>query len=232
MGEIILGAEALLRWTHATRGPISPALFILLAEQHGLIREITGWVLDRALEETKDLDITVAVNASAVEFADPAFADELAVIIARHDYDAQRLEIEITETAILEEGEEVRHAMDRLHAMGVKTALDDFGVGYSSLSHLQLYPFDKLKIDRLFITRCSEDVQSATLVHAVISIGRALGLKVVAEGVDDIAQHKFLRAAGVHALQGYLFGRPVPIAQLRRDLSAQTAPPVLAAVAR
>ncbi|HLI65916.1 MAG TPA: EAL domain-containing protein, partial [Caulobacteraceae bacterium] len=222
-GQTVLGVEALLRWTHPTRGPVSPALFIPLAERAGLIREITGWVLDRTLAETKGLDgLAVAINASAVEFADPAFTDELAVVIARHGYDARRLEIEVTETAILAGGEEVLRAMERLHGLGVKTALDDFGVGYSSLSHLQLYPFDKLKIDRLFIDRCSEDVQSATLVHALISIGRALGMKVVAEGVEAAGQHRFLRAAGVHALQGFLFGRPVPIETLKRELAPPT----------
>ena len=137
-GEATLGVEALLRWNHPTRGVISPALFIPLAEQNGLIRDITGWVLDRAVAETKDLGgLTVAINASAVEFGDPEFADEVAVILARHDFDPRRLEVEITETAILSEGDEVRRSMDRLHALGVKIALDDFGVGYSSLSHLQ-----------------------------------------------------------------------------------------------
>jgi EAL domain-containing protein (putative c-di-GMP-specific phosphodiesterase class I)/HPt (histidine-containing phosphotransfer) domain-containing protein len=224
-GEAVLGVEALLRWNHPTRGVISPALFIPLAEQNGLIRDITGWVLDQAVAETKDLDgLTVAVNASAVEFGDPEFADELAVIVARHDFDPRRLEVEITETAILSEGDEVRRSMDRLHAMGVKIALDDFGVGYSSLSHLQLYPFDKLKIDRMFVTRCSDDVQSATLVHALVSIGRALGMKVVAEGVEDENQRKFLRATGAHAMQGFLFGRPAPIAELKRELAGPIAP--------
>jgi len=224
-GEAVLGIEALLRWNHPIRGAISPALFIPLAEQNGLIRDITGWVLDQAMTETKDLDgLTLAVNASAVEFGDPEFADELAVILARHAYDPRRLEVEITETAILSEGDEVRRSMDRLHALGVKIALDDFGVGYSSLSHLQLYPFDKLKIDRMFVTRCSDDVQSATLVHALVSIGRALGMKVVAEGVEDEMQRKFLRATGAHAMQGFLFGRPVPIADLKRELAGPVAP--------
>jgi diguanylate cyclase len=146
------------------------------------------------------------------------------VIVARHVFDPRRLEVEITETAILSEGDEVRRSMDRLHAMGVKIALDDFGVGYSSLSHLQLYPFDKLKIDRMFVNRCSDDVQSATLVHALVSIGRALGMKVVAEGVEDEMQRKFLRATGAHAMQGFLFGRPVPIAELKRELAGGIAP--------
>jgi EAL domain-containing protein (putative c-di-GMP-specific phosphodiesterase class I)/signal transduction histidine kinase/DNA-binding response OmpR family regulator len=225
-GQAVLGVEALLRWNHPTRGIISPALFIPLAEQNGLIRDITGWVLDQAIAETKDLDggLTLAVNASAVEFSDPEFADELAVIIARHAYDPRRLEVEITETAIMAQGDEARRSMDRLHAMGVKIALDDFGVGYSSLSHLQLYPFDKLKIDRMFVNRCSDDVQSATLVQALVSIGRALGMKVVAEGVEDEMQRKFLRAAGAHAMQGFLFGRPAPVAELKRELAGPIAP--------
>jgi signal transduction histidine kinase/EAL domain-containing protein (putative c-di-GMP-specific phosphodiesterase class I)/CheY-like chemotaxis protein len=219
-GASVSGVEALLRWTHPIHGAVSPALFIPLAEKHGLIRPITAWVLDRVMRETADLGVQVGVNASAVEFAQAEFADDLAVLLARRGYDPARLEIEVTETAILAGGDVVRVGMDRLHELGVKIALDDFGVGYSSLSHLQLYPFDKLKIDRLFVTRCAQDVQSAAVVHAVVSIGRALGMKVVAEGVEEDAQRRFLKTAGAHALQGYLFGRPAPIETLRAELAA------------
>ncbi|MGH6972661.1 MAG: EAL domain-containing protein, partial [Caulobacteraceae bacterium] len=164
-------------------------------------------------------DFTIAFNASAVEFADPSFVDELAVLIARCGFDPKRLEIEVTETAVLAEEDEVRRNMARLHELGLKIALDDFGVGYSSLSHLRLFPFDKLKIDRAFVIGCAENVQSATLVHAVVSIGRALGMKVVAEGVETEAQRKFLKVAGVHAMQGYLFARPEPVEALKARLA-------------
>jgi EAL domain-containing protein (putative c-di-GMP-specific phosphodiesterase class I) len=130
------------------------------------------------------------------------------------------LEIEVTETAILADGEEVHRTMAALHAIGVRIALDDFGAGYSSLNHLRLYPFDKLKIDQAFVAECSADPQSAALINGVVYIGRALGMKVVAEGVETVQQQAFLRDAGVHAMQGYLFGKPAPVAELRAELTA------------
>jgi len=220
-GETITGIETLVRWTHPVRGFVSPAFFIPIAERYGMISRVTHWVLNRAMTETRDLgDFTISFNASAMEFADPSFVDELSVLIARCNFDPHRLEIEVTETAVLAEEDEVRRNMARLHEIGLKIALDDFGVGYSSLSHLRLFPFDKLKIDRAFVTGCAENVQSATLVHAVVSIGRALGMKVVAEGVETEAQRKFLKVAGVHAMQGYLFARPEPVEALRERLAA------------
>jgi EAL domain-containing protein (putative c-di-GMP-specific phosphodiesterase class I)/signal transduction histidine kinase len=214
-GERILGVEALLRWTHPTRGPVSPGVFIPLAEKAGRIAPVTAWVIDRVLAETQYLSgLQVAFNASALEFADQGFVDRLLAAVAETGYDARRLEVEITETAILEHETPVRESMDRLHAAGIGVALDDFGAGYSSLSHLRRYPFDKLKIDREFITDCSRDMESATVVHAVVSIGRALGMKVIAEGVETQTQCSFLRIAGVYAMQGYLFGKPVPIDNL------------------
>ena len=219
-GETIVGVEALLRWTHPTRGPISPALFIPLAEQAGLIGRITTWVADRLLAETRYLSgLQVAFNASAIEFADPGFVDRLHGLIQHHGYDPRRLEVEITETAILQNEEHVRRNIDKLRALGMKVALDDFGAGYSSLGHLRRYPFDKLKIDREFITDCSRDMQAATIVHAVVSIGRALGMKVIAEGVETETQRKFLKVAGVHAMQGFLFGKAVGIDELTRMLA-------------
>ena len=229
-GETITGIETLVRWNHATRGFVSPAFFIPLAERYGMIGRVTRWVLARAMNETRDLgEFTLSFNASAVEFADPAFVDDLSVLIARCGFDAKRLEIEVTETAVLAEEDAVRRNMARLHELGMKIALDDFGVGYSSLSHLRLFPFDKLKIDRAFVTSCAENVQSATLVHAVVSIGRALGMTVVAEGVETEAQRKFLRVAGVDAMQGYLFAKPEPVAALQARLEAMKAPEALSA---
>jgi EAL domain-containing protein (putative c-di-GMP-specific phosphodiesterase class I)/signal transduction histidine kinase/CheY-like chemotaxis protein len=229
-GQTITGIETLVRWTHPVRGFVSPAFFIPIAERYGMIGRVTHWVLNRAMAETRDLgDFTISFNASAVEFADPSFVDELAVMIARAGFDPKRLEIEVTETAVLAEEDEVRRNMARLHELGLKIALDDFGVGYSSLSHLRLFPFDKLKIDRAFVTGCAENVQSATLVHAVVSIGRALGMKVVAEGVETEAQRKFLKVAGVHAMQGYLFARPEPVDALKLRLAAMREPQALSA---
>jgi EAL domain-containing protein (putative c-di-GMP-specific phosphodiesterase class I) len=129
-------------------------------------------------------------------------------------FPARRLEIEITETAVLEEGEQVDLNIAALKQIGCKFALDDFGAGYTSLRHLRRHAFDKLKIDRDFIIDCGESSESATIVHAVVSIGRALGMKVIAEGVETDGQREFLKVAGVHALQGYLLARPEPIEAL------------------
>jgi len=226
-GGEVLAVEALLRWRHPVRGEISPALFIPLAERRGLIGAITRWVVERAMAETRDLTgLTVSFNASAGEFADPAFADDLAALIARHSFDPRRLEVEVTETALLGEADAVRATMTKLHDLGLKIALDDFGVGYSSLNHLRLFPFDKLKIDRVFVTDCASQVQAAALLHAVISAGRALGMKVVAEGVETEAQRNFLKIAGVHAMQGFLLAKPEPI----EALAARLAAPALAAL--
>ena len=219
-GETLMGIETLLRWACPGYGQVSPGVFIPLAERQGRIRGITHWVLDRAMAETVDLaPLAVGFNASALEFADPAFVDEIEDLLEKHLFDPRRLEIEITETAILVDGEVVRRNIDRLHGLGVRIAMDDFGVGYSSLNHLRLFPFDKLKIDQAFVTECSRDAQSAALIHAVVSLGKALGMQVVAEGVEDEAQLTFLRIAGVDAVQGYLFGKAVPIDRLRYALN-------------
>ena len=217
----LVGVESLLRWDHPERGLVGPGLFIPLAERAGMIRPVTRWVLDRVLRETADLgDLPVGFNASALEFADPAFAGEVEALVKRRGFDPNRLEIEVTETAILADGEEVHRTMAALHRIGVRIALDDFGAGYSSLNHLRLYPFDKLKIDQAFVAECSADPQSAALINGVVHIGRALGMKVVAEGVETQQQKAFLREAGVHAMQGYLFGKPMPVVGLKAMLAA------------
>ncbi len=219
----VVGCEALVRWKHPVKGPVSPAHFIPLAEAHGLIGPITYWVFDRAMAEMADVHVPVAVNASAIDFAADDFVPHVQALLAKHDFDPARLEIEITETALLENQDRVKANMDRLRALGVKIALDDFGAGYSSLQHLRRFPFNKLKIDREFITDCTAEVQSATVIHAVASIGRALGMKVVAEGVESENNARFLKIAGVHALQGFLFGKPVP----RDEFLALASPPVV-----
>jgi EAL domain-containing protein (putative c-di-GMP-specific phosphodiesterase class I)/signal transduction histidine kinase/HPt (histidine-containing phosphotransfer) domain-containing protein/CheY-like chemotaxis protein len=215
-GKRILGVETLVRWVHPVRGVVSPVDFIPVAEAWGRIHRLTDWVMKQAVEETKDLTgLQVAFNASALEFTDSGIVERIGALLDRTGFDPNRLEVEITETAILNNEDQVRENMCVLRERGLKVALDDFGAGYSSLGHLRRYPFDKLKIDREFVTDCTGDVQSATVVHAVVSIGRALGMKVVAEGVETEQQRSFLKIAGVHAMQGYLFGKPMPVAELK-----------------
>ena len=214
-GQSVTGCEALLRWTHPTQGPIGPNRFIPLAEKAGLMGPITRWVMHQAMVDTLHLEgLPVSINASALDVADPSFVDDLSAMMLKHAFPPGRLEVELTETAVLADEDEAKVAIDRLQALGVSVALDDFGMGYTSLNQLRLYPFNKLKIDRCFIVGCPGDTTSATLVHAVISVGRALGMKVVAEGVETEEQRKFLAVAGVHAFQGYLFAKPMPIAHL------------------
>jgi EAL domain-containing protein (putative c-di-GMP-specific phosphodiesterase class I)/CheY-like chemotaxis protein len=213
-GVRIVGVEALLRWTPKDGAPIPPNIFIPAAERNGLIPDVTEWMMAHVMAETVGLGLPVAVNASALEFGSDRFYDMVTRTLEATGFDPKRLEIEITETAIIQDEAQVRATIERLHALGVKVALDDFGAGYSSLSHLLRFPFDKLKIDKSFIDACSGDIKSASVIHGVVSIGRSLGMKVVAEGVETPEQHGFLKAAGVHALQGYLFQRPAPIAAI------------------
>jgi EAL domain-containing protein (putative c-di-GMP-specific phosphodiesterase class I)/signal transduction histidine kinase len=223
-GRVVVGVESLVRWTHPLRGFVSPADFVPVAEAWGGIARLTDWVMARAVADTADIPgLQVAFNASALEFADAGIVGRIQALLDRTGFDPRRLEVEITETAILTGEGQVRENMLALREMGLKVALDDFGAGHSSLGHLRRYPFDKLKIDRDFVIDCTRDMQSATVVHAVVSIGRALGMKVVAEGVETEQQRQFLKVAGVHAMQGYLFGRPMPVAELKAALAPSAA---------
>jgi diguanylate cyclase (GGDEF)-like protein len=208
-GEKILGVEALCRWVHPERGNIEPAKFIPIAEHSGLIIELGEWVLRRACIDAKDWpDITVAVNVSPLQFRRLDFVDVVERIIAETDLDPNRLELELTESTLLGNVETAEIAMHRLKALGVKLALDDFGTGYSSLAYLRRFPFDKLKIDRSFVRSIERAPDAAAIVHAIVGLGRGLGMKVTAEGVETAEQQLFLRAAGVHCMQGYRFGKP------------------------
>ena len=188
---------------------VPPSLFVPIAERTGFIVEMGEWVLRRACEDGLNWpDLTVAVNVSPVQFRWPGLADRIEQVLSESAIDPRRLMLEVTETAALDAEVAVRRTMEQLHRRGVSFALDDFGTGFSSLTCLRCFPFDEIKIDRSFVSNVGLTID-ATIVHAVVSIGRALGLKVVAEGVETIEQHTFLKAAGVHAMQGYLFARPM-----------------------
>ena len=217
-GEIMVGVEALARWTHPTIGVIPPAEFIPIAEHSGLIVELGEWMLRRACLDGRNWPgLMVAVNVSPLQFRRSDFVDLVERILKETDFDAKRLELELTESTLLGNLDTAELSMLRLKAIGVRFALDDFGTGYSSLLYLRRFPFDKLKIDSSFVRSIETAPDAAAIVHAVVSLGRGLGMRVTAEGVETAEQHLFLCAAGVHSMQGYRFGRPGPAA----DVSAR-----------
>ncbi|MBN8936306.1 MAG: EAL domain-containing protein, partial [Rhizobiales bacterium] len=233
-GKRIIGVEALCRWPHALRGHIPPTTFIAVAEQCELIIPLGEWVLRRACMDARNWPaITVAVNVSPLQFRRLDFVDIVQRILAETGFEAGRLELELTESTLLGNVEGAENAMRKLRSLGVRIALDDFGTGYSSLLYLRTFPFDKLKIDRSFVASIETASDAAAIVHAVVSLGRGLGMKVTAEGVENANQQLFLRAAGVHAMQGFYFGHPVPVTEISRilDNQARSEPPRLRAVA-
>jgi diguanylate cyclase len=221
-GDIIIGVEALCRWRHPQRGNIPPVEFIPIAEHSELIVALGEWVLREACREAIAWpDLSLAVNVSPLQFRRPDFVDVVERILAETGFDPTRLELELTESTLIGNVESAGVAMRRLKALGVRLALDDFGTGYSSLLYLRTFPFDKLKIDRSFVSNIESAADAAAIVHAVVSLGRGLGMKVTAEGVETAEQHLFLRAAGVHSIQGYRFGRPAPAAAIAAALARQ-----------
>ena len=221
-GDKVVGVEALARWTHPSMGEIPPVQFIPIAEHSGLIIELGEWMLRRACMDGKSWPgVTVAVNVSPLQFRRSDFVELVERILKETEFDASRLELELTESTLLGNLETAELSMLRLKAIGVRFALDDFGTGYSSLLYLRRFPFDKLKIDSSFVRAIEKAPDAAAIVHAVVSLGRGLGMKVTAEGVENAEQHLFLRAAGVHSMQGYRFGRPGPAV----DISARLASP-------
>ena len=223
-GEIVVGVEALCRWTHPTRGEIPPSEFIAVAEHSGLIIELGAWVLRRACLDGKAWPgLTVSVNVSPLQFRRTDFFDVVQRTLGETEFDPARLEIELTESVLLGNVDTAEAGMMRLKEIGVRLALDDFGTGYSSLLYLRRLPFDKLKIDRSFVLSIEKAADAAAIVHAVVSLGRGLGMKVTAEGVETADQQLFLRAAGVHFMQGYRFGRAVTAAEISARLESPDA---------
>jgi len=213
-GQPLPKVEALVRWTDADLGAVSPADFIPEAETAGLIPRLTDFVLDRAIAECRGLPgLVVSVNASASEFQDPAFAGRIAAVLVATGFEPRRLEIEVTENAVLDVTA-TRQTVEALKALGVSVALDDFGAGFTSLSALKHLRFDTLKVDKSFIDECCADTASAAILQAMIGVGRSLGMKIVCEGVETAEQAGFLRVAGAHAMQGYFFARPGSLADL------------------
>ena len=213
-GQFSDKVEALVRWTDPELGRIPPDQFIPELEKGDAIIELTDFVLTTAMRDLATRpDLRVSVNACAWDFQDPGFAVRVAAIAGRENFPLQRLEFEITETAVLDI-EPARQTMQLLSTLGVGIALDDFGSGYTSLHALRELSFTTLKVDKSFVDRCCDDTASAAIIHAVIGVGRALGMKVVCEGVETEQQAIFLKTAGVHYLQGYFYHRPCPVGTL------------------
>jgi diguanylate cyclase (GGDEF)-like protein len=214
----IVGCEALLRWPHSERGMISPAEFIPVAEETGLIDELGEWVLTTACAEaaTWPDDIKIAVNVSPVQFKSGTLALKIVAALAASGLQASRLELEITEAVLIRDDEAALAILHQLRAIGVRIALDDFGTGYSSLSYLQRFPFDKIKIDRCFVNDIAEPDGSSCIVQAVVNIAAARHMMTTAEGVETQQQLELLRALGCAEMQGYLFSPAKPAAEIRQ----------------
>ncbi len=214
-----IGAEALVRWTHPRRGLVSPLQFIGIAEESSLILDIGEWVLDSACAqlarwagEPALSKLSVAVNVSARQFREASFVDSVAAVIDRHRFAPGRLKLELTESVIVNDVDDVVSKMHRLRAMGVSLSMDDFGTGYSSLAYLKKLPLDQIKIDQSFTRDITTDPNDAVMVKTIIDLARNFRLHVIAEGVETAEQLAFLRENGCPAYQGYLFGRPVEVA--------------------
>lgn len=221
--EAVVGFEALVRWDHPEHGPVSPAVFIPLAEEIRLIDEIGEWVLRTACAEAANWPehITIAVNLSPVQFKSPGLPQTVRMVLGDANLAANRLELEITEGVFLSNDDHVHEMIASLKAIGLKLALDDFGTGYSSLSYLQRVPFDKIKIDRSFVSGASNpESRNAALIRAMVSLGSDLQMRTIAEGVETPEELQLVRDLGCSLVQGYIFGKPMRCEEAR-ELAAK-----------
>ena len=211
--QALTGFEALMRWRHPERGLVPPAEFIPLAEQIGLIKAMGAWILRRACIDAVEWPehVKVAVNLSSVQFNNGNLVQEVEQALATSGLAAHRLELEITESVLLQDSDATLGILHRLHALGVRIAMDDFGTGYSSLSYLRRFPFDKIKIDQSFVRNLAHEKGGIEIVRAVVGLGKALGMRVLAEGVETSEQRDILQVEGCDELQGYLFSKPRPV---------------------
>jgi EAL domain-containing protein (putative c-di-GMP-specific phosphodiesterase class I) len=219
----IIGFEALLRWRHPTRGMVSPAEFIPVAEDSGLIVQVGEWALRTACAQARawnaeKLPVSVAVNISARQFAQPDFTRVVGSVLRDTACSPAWIELEVTESAAMRDADVTVATMQALKVMGVALAIDDFGTGFSSLSYLKRFPIDRLKVDQSFVRDLTSDPDDAAISQAVISLGHSLGLKVIAEGVETDAQLALLAGYGCDEVQGYLVSRPVPVQEATRLL--------------
>ena len=215
------GFEVLARWEHPTKGIILPEEFIAVAEECGLIADLSECVMRQAFIEARDWDpgLTVSVNISPAQLKDPWLAQKIIKLLTETNFPAERLEIEITETALFDNLGIAQSIISSLKNQGIRVALDDFGTGYSSLAHLRALPFDRIKIDRSFVASINDDNESAAIVDAITRLGSSLGLPVTAEGIENEQIEQSLKHLGSMAGQGWYFGKPMAIGQTRRLLA-------------
>jgi EAL domain-containing protein (putative c-di-GMP-specific phosphodiesterase class I) len=219
------GVEALVRWPHPERGMIMPQDFIPVAEESGLIVSLGNWVLEEACRQaaewqSRGLHITVAVNVSARQITKDRLAERIANLLERHSLPPTALQIELTETALLTAPEVATDTLNRLREMGMVIAIDDFGTGYSSLARMRRLPIDLVKIDRSFIENVDSDDKDAEVVRTIVALAKALGLEIIAEGVESERQSEILNESGCTVCQGYFFAKPQSVDQLETWMGA------------
>jgi EAL domain-containing protein (putative c-di-GMP-specific phosphodiesterase class I) len=224
-GEGVRCCEALLRWNHPERGTIPPAEFIPIAEEIGLIVAIGEWVIRRACAAaaTWPGNVGVAVNLSPTQLNSKNLLPTVLGALASSRLPAERLELEITEAVLMQNSEATLRTLHQLRALGIRISMDDFGTGYSSLSYLRSFPFDKIKIDRCFVSGLEDDKQSAAIVRAVADLAESLSMTTTAEGVETRAQLDRVRELGCTEVQGYFYSPPVPLAELMKTLAEAAA---------
>ncbi len=221
--SVVRGVEALVRWNHPTRGLLYPAAFLPLAEDSGLMRELTTCVLEQSMDQVvqwrrEGRSLSVAVNLSASSLVDLELPDRICSILFSRNLPSEILELEITEDFLMGDRERAREILTQLRGLGIRVAVDDFGTGYSSLAYLRELPIDELKLDRSFVQPMSEDPRAAAIVRSTIGLAHSLGMTLVAEGVEDEATANHLALSGCDASQGYYYARPLP-SHRPRDLA-------------
>jgi EAL domain-containing protein (putative c-di-GMP-specific phosphodiesterase class I) len=214
----VFGAEALIRWHDKDMGDVSPARFIPIAEETGVIIAIGDWVMKTAIKQAalwhhRGKNLSIAVNVSALQFQQADFVSTVANALQEADLPAENIELELTESILIRDVEETLKKLQALADLGVKMSIDDFGTGYSSLSYLKRFPINKLKIDRSFVMHLPHDESDIAIVTAIVSLAHALKLRVIAEGVENAAQRDLLKALHCDELQGFLYDRALPIAE-------------------
>lgn len=228
----VTAAEALLGWQHPVHGPVPPAVFLPIAERYGLIGAIGEWIVEDACRQARawrdaGLRMRVAINLSALQLRDETLVERILAALRRHGVQPGQLTCEITESVAMSDAALARRSFERLGAAGIHVSIDDFGTGHSSLAYLRQLPVQELKIDRSFVTDLAHSADARAIVEAVLRMGHALGLKVVAEGVETERQHELLVQLGCDELQGWLYARPMPAAALTRwalgEVTASTA---------